>query len=244
MMLTGWLIIAFLLFVYQGGTTEEPTWMKPHWWGILGLIGWAYLLNAIIYLFAGNRAIIIGGVLAVLYALNSLEFVDGFESVKFIVSASNHALVMSGVMATVLFIRYREEGNEKGFLSGLIILAILSLVFGYATRPEWGISKIYATPSWASICAGFSFIVYVILYIITDKFQRANWAFLFQPAGRSTLTCYLIPYFYYAIVALLGLSLPDFFLTGWIGIIKSLLFALLIIQVTWVFEQFNIRLKI
>lgn len=37
----GWLILAFLASIYQGASVN---WMMIHWWGILGLIGWAYLL--------------------------------------------------------------------------------------------------------------------------------------------------------------------------------------------------------
>jgi predicted acyltransferase len=244
MMVTGWAIIAFLVIVYKGGSTDSPSWIEPHWWGILGLIGWAYLLCSMIYVFVGDKLWAIGLSLVVLCVLNVFEFIDGFSGIMLVVSASNYALVMSGVFATVFFIRLKEAGNERGFIISIFLLGILSLAFGFITRPEWGISKIYATPSWTSICAGISFLVYLILYIITDKFQLVRWSNILLPAGRSTLTCYLVPYFYYAIIGMLGLSLPDSFLTGWIGIMKSLLFAMLIIQITWVLERLRIRLKI
>ncbi len=42
------------LVVGKGGDNGE-LWMTTQWWGILGLIGWAYLLNALVYLYAkGN----------------------------------------------------------------------------------------------------------------------------------------------------------------------------------------------
>ncbi len=42
----------------------------------------------------------------------------------------------------------------------------------------------------------------------------------------------------------MGISLPAFLLTGAVGIIKSLLFALLIILLTGLLEKWRIRLKI
>ncbi len=43
---TGIAILVVLAFIYKGGTADDPQWMRPHWWGILGLIGWAYLVCA------------------------------------------------------------------------------------------------------------------------------------------------------------------------------------------------------
>src|SRR5690606_13399767 len=41
----GFLVLLFLAMIYEGGASGEY-WMRPQWWGILGLIGWAYLVNA------------------------------------------------------------------------------------------------------------------------------------------------------------------------------------------------------
>ncbi len=39
----GVLILIFMSSTYSGGTNENPSpFMQPHWWGILGLIGWAF----------------------------------------------------------------------------------------------------------------------------------------------------------------------------------------------------------
>ncbi|MCK5469227.1 MAG: DUF5009 domain-containing protein, partial [Cyclobacteriaceae bacterium] len=70
------------------------------------------------------------------------------------------------------------------------------------------------------------------------------WASFIGPAGRSTLTCYLVPYFYYAIIMLVGIFLPDMLKSGYIGIFKSLGFAYLIIFITGLMEKINIRLKV
>jgi len=126
----------------------------------------------------------------------------------------------------------------------LIGIALLLIAFGFATRPEWGISKIRVTPSWTAICAGISILAFVLLHFIADVKGQTRWAAIIAPAGSSTLTCYLMPYFTYALVELLGWSLPAVLTDGLIGLLKSMLFALLVIQFTGLLNRVHIGLKI
>lgn len=239
-------ILIFLAVTYQGGSAESPNWMKTHWWGILGLIGWAYLLNALIYLAMGPRIIMAGLLLILFHILNVQEFTEfmGLRGLHIIVGASNHTLVLSGIFASILYIRLKEKDKHHLFFALLMVLAAIFIIYGFVVRPFWGISKIRATPSWTAICAGISFGFYGMLYLIADIYQKTNWANIIGPAGRSTLTCYLVPYYYYPIMALIGIRLPMYLREGYIGIIKSLLFALLIILITGGLERLKIRLKI
>jgi heparan-alpha-glucosaminide N-acetyltransferase len=82
------------------------------------------------------------------------------------------------------------------------------------------------------------------MHLLADKRGWYRWAGLIEPAGTMTLTCYLIPYFVYAIRALSGFTLPETWTTGGAGILKSLLFALLIIQLTGLLGKWKIKLKI
>ena len=67
---------------------------------------------------------------------------------------------------------------------------------------------------------------------------------LIKPAGTATLTCYLIPYYFYSFATIITLQLPGFLNNGIIGLIKSMIFAFLIIGITWVLIQQSIKLKI
>jgi len=242
----GILVLVVLALMYKGGTPAEAQWMRPHWWGILGLIGWAYLVCSVLFLLSGNRLWIIIVFWIILHAFNVQEFIPlsgtgkGF---RLMVSASNHALVMSGVLATSIYIR-SKNGNKFLFPLLLIIPALVSLVYGYGLRPLWGISKIMATPSWTAICTGISFVTFAVIYIITDVMKSVRWAGILMPAGRSTLTCYLIPGLVYPVLWPLQQLLPQFFLEGWAGVLKSILFSLLIVVLTGLFEKIQIRLKI
>jgi heparan-alpha-glucosaminide N-acetyltransferase len=243
----GILGLLILALFYKGGTPEDPRWMSPQWWGILGLIGWAYLLCSAIYLFAQKSSWIILVSWLGLYLLNLLEFLPLTKNLPhplLIISASNHALVMSGVLATIMYMQTRNSGRKLLFPALLIIPAIILLTYGFAVRPLWGISKIMATPSWTAICAGISFAFFAMIYLVADVLKYTRWADFIMPAGRSALTCYLLPGLVYFIFWPLQQLLPDSFLEGWIGLLKSLLFALFIILLTGLLEKIKIRLKI
>ena len=241
----GWLILTFLAIIYVGRGEEGTQWMRFHWWGILGLIGWGYLLSALVYLGLGNRPGWIAAVLALLLLLNVNEFATPFNfRIRLVVSASNYASVMAGVLVTTLMIRYKKRDHMNWLLPSLIVLATLLFLFGFLTRPVWGISKILATPSWTAICAGISMLSFGSLYLLADRGRVTGWAQIIEPAGTSTLTCYLVPYFAYPLWGFTGWQLPDMLTGGAIGIVKSILFALLIIQVTGLLGKLHIRLKI
>jgi len=252
---TGIALLAALAISYQGGPTDNPHWMKIHWWGILGVIGWAYLVSALLYLVIGQRIALLVATVALLHFFNVQEFGafiqgtpalgEGRPAIDLIVSASRYALVMSGVLATVIYLRLSKNGQEQWFLYILLALGAISLIYGFLLKPYWGgISKIRTTPSFTGICAGIGFIGLAVFYLVVDKFQCKKWADPIATAGTSTLTCYLLPYILYPVIALLALKLPEYLTTGYVGIVKSLLFAYLVIYLTGLLGKINIKLKV
>lgn len=247
----GYFILIGLAVVYKGGEGAEVYWMKTHWYGILGLIGWSYLICATAYLFISDNTfgIVAFWVFLLLFNLADfagwLGFLDGVRAYVWIVgSGAMPAFTMGGVLASVIFRKYGKKMSPFLIIALLAGLGILSLTYGFATRPFWGISKIRATPAWIGICTGISFIGFAFFYWLTDLKGWKNWAQSIKPAGTATLTCYLIPYIWYALVALSGLVLPAILTTGAVGIGKSLLFSLLIITITGLINKLGIKLKI
>src|SRR6195952_399303 len=51
----GWFILLLMAFLYTGGSPNAPEGLDPSWWGILGIIGWAYLVCASIYFLAKGK---------------------------------------------------------------------------------------------------------------------------------------------------------------------------------------------
>lgn len=247
----GVVLLGILALLYKGGSPDAPTWMGFHWWGILGLIGWAYLIASLVYLaFRENLMAYVGFFLFFLFfnsasKLGWLGFLEGIKPYVWISgNGSNPAFAMAGVIAGVYYKNYFVRGKGWNYALILGLSAVALLVFGFSTRPLWGIHKIGASPSWVAICSGLSFLAFAMMIWLVDKGGKAAWFEGIKPAGTSTLTCYLLPYFHYAIYTMVGISLPLVLRTGLIGIVKCLLYALLIILITGFFEKRRIRLKI
>jgi heparan-alpha-glucosaminide N-acetyltransferase len=244
----GILLLAFLAFIFKGGDEVNPVWMKPYWWGILGLIGWAYLISSFVYLFAHSRFWLVLLFTLIFCFLNFLEFSPWSEELnkfRLIISASNYSLVMCGVLASSILDKLSGQSRKEWLYIGiLLLLAAIFIGYGFGVRSLGGISKIKATPSWTAICAGISYALYSLLFLIADKFHAKNWAELIAPAGKSTLTCYLVPYLVYPLLTIISWKWPDVISTGMVGLVKSLLFALAIVWITGLLNKIHIKLKI
>ncbi|WP_152973938.1 heparan-alpha-glucosaminide N-acetyltransferase domain-containing protein [Zhouia amylolytica] len=242
----GVLLLIFLAAIYKGGSAEDIVWMRTSWWGILGLIGWAYFLNSIIYLLFQKIWPYLFLVFLLFLFMNIQEngYYEHIPSITFIISASNYALVMAGVLCTCVFLHFRKKEKESHFLKIVLGAGILFIIYGFMLRELFPISKIKATPTWSTLCIGIGYVLYVFFYILVDKLNIYKWADPFKPAGTSTLTCYLMPYFIYPIIILIGFDWPSMMTTGIAGIIKSLLFSFVIILFVGWMEKRGFRLKI
>jgi heparan-alpha-glucosaminide N-acetyltransferase len=235
-------LLIFLAVIYKGA---DGAWLKTHWWGILGLIGWSYLLCAVIFVMA-NGAMAVTAAALLFFLLfniaahaNWLSALDTIKNYVWIVGdGAMPALVMAGVLAAQLY------SSARRIFLPLILMAAAFFAGGFLLRPYWGISKILATPSWVMICSGISLLVFAALIFIADIKKKHNWFSILRPAGTSTLTAYLLPYIHYALYSMAGIGLPLMLRTGMVGIIKSLLYALVIILITGLLEKWKLRLKI
>ena len=247
----GALLLLFLAITYRGGTVSDPVWMGFYWWGILGLIGWAYLIASVVYLLTRGKlaglwfAFLVCFSFSVLGKLGMLDFISGIRPYIWLIdNGATPALAISGVLITTYYSRFFKSGKVDQFWKLIGFFALISLVLGLATRPVWGIHKIGSSPSWVLICISISIVSFAFLIWLVEIKQRKQWFDMIRPAGTSTLTCYLLPYIHYALLTLTGLALPGFFRYGWLGIVKSLIYAFIIIQITGWFEKRRIRLKI
>ena len=220
----GALVLVTMAAIYRG---DDGDWMKTHWWGILGLIGWAYLLCAVVFLFSGGNLFIIGGAFIFFFLFNIasqagwLVFLDGIKRYVWIVGdGSMPGLTMAGVFTGMLYRYLGEQGKSRSYFIWLALLSVIMLITGFALRPYFIISKILATPSWVAINIGISLFIFLLLVWLVDVKNKRSWFGIIRPAGTSTLTCYLLPYIHYAIYSMVGVSLPLFLRTGGIGNFK------------------------
>jgi predicted acyltransferase len=249
----GILVLIVLAILYKGGTPEHPSWMQTHWYGILGLIGWAYLCGALLYLYVGDRLLPL--TTAALFFLGlSIANSSGWlgkvlayrEWMWFEDSGGLVAFTMAGVLTAIFYSRWTAQGRAMQSLVRILLLAPVLLAAGFALRSLGGIAKLGDTPSWILICTAISMVVFALLAYVVDLRGHQKWFALIRPAGTSTLMCYLLTYIHYSIFRMLpvGWRLPLGLRSGDIGLLKSVVFSLLIVVLTGWLEKRKFRLSV
>ena len=229
-----------LLILFEG---KNGATLGVKWWGILGLIGWTYLVTAIVFLITRARLVWMTCAWVLFLALSVLS--HGTLDLSFLPSDMvHHALGVSGAFASVLLIHWGNKEKPFKFVGTMIGLGMLMLVCFFASHPHWIISKIQATPTWLFVCNAISFFMVGIFYFLVDVKNKAHWFSIIKPAGTVTLTCYMIPYAWYAVQGLLAFHYPAFLCTGVPGLCRSLLFSLVVVWIAGWLMKVNIRLKI
>ncbi|MFI5452883.1 DUF5009 domain-containing protein [Pedobacter sp. UC225_61] len=242
----GVLIVATMAYLYKGGSAEHPKGMEPEWWGILGIIGWAYLFAALVYLITKGKMAFLLPAFILFALINVTTHMDLLHvDLWMIGDASSITLMLGGAVISTLYTVLISKGKDKTLWLSLAASGVLAILFGFIIRPyAGGISKIYATPAWVFICMGITILVFELLVYVIDIKDKKNWFSLIKPAGTSTLTCYLIPYILYSLFSLIDFNYPHYFNYGIGGIIRSFFIAFLVIRIVAFMEKKSIRLKV
>lgn len=246
----GIITLITLAILYRGGGAGNERF-AVQWWGILGLIGWAYLASGLITVFAKNNFYAIAGAW-IFFAVLSMVSHAGLLPHNKIISVIPDAirggtltgLTMGGVLTSLIFQHYRKKNNNGGLTIVLLAFSALLIVLSVITRPYWKLAKLGDTPAWLFLCSAFTVLAFLSIYWLADVKRKAGWFTIIKPAGTDTLLCYLIPYFAYTFVNITGAYLPAVLLTGGIGLLKSFVFALLCVQATSLLNKGGIKLKL
>lgn len=246
----GIITLIVLAVIYRGGDNGEARF-SPQWWGILGLIGWAYLASGLITIFAKNRmsvvftAWVFFATLSMVSKANLLPENDLLSLVPSAIRGGTLAgLSIGGVLTSLIFQYYRKKKDDKGLTLVLIAFSAVLILLSVITRPYWKLAKLGATPARLFLCSAFTILAFLAVYWIADVKRKAQWFNIVKPAGTNTLLCYLIPYFLYAIFTLTHFHFTDAFVTGGVGLAKSLLFALFCVLITGQLNRAGIKLKL
>lgn len=250
--LAGITTLVFLIYKFRSGEFVNNGSLITGWWGILGLIGWGYLVSAFTYLAVRNS--ILNTVVAFLFflslnilsKLDLLNYLNPFKPVLGIIIEGNVPLiVLSGLLTTLILKKYSESDSRKTILI-VAALGILSIIAGFILRNWFIISKTQATPSWGLICNGISMILFTLLYWIIDIRKQIRWTFFLKPAGENSLTTYLAPDIIYYLIWSTGIPILIYKQSGvpLIVIAGSVAWALLMVGLTAILVRFNIKLKL
>jgi heparan-alpha-glucosaminide N-acetyltransferase len=247
----GIITLVTLAFIYRGGEDGAANRFAPQWWGILGLIGWAYLAAGMVTVLSRDNfvAILVAWMFfCVLSMVNKAGYIprDSFISMipNAILGGTLAGLALGGVLTAFVFRHYRSKGENAKMIGVFLSFAALLILFSVITRPYWKLAKLGATPAWLFLCSAFTILAFTAVYWIADVKRKAGWFNIIRPAGTDTLLCYLIPYFLYALIRVTGFHWPDWMITGFVGLLKSLGIALLCVFITGRLNKAGLRLKL
>ena len=249
-------VIVMLLLIYLAVIFRDAKGgiFQARWWGILGSIGWTYLVCASIYLFIRDKIpqlffFWLGFVVLCMVKSSNLipreSFFNDLLGILHIGNGALNAFTMGGIVFSLIIIKYMHVEVRKKVVFVVAAVVIL-LVAGAVSNNFWIISKNRATPPWVFYCTAAAVGSYGLLQWMVSL-GKASWFNVIKPAGTATLTCYLIPYVLYSVFyGFLNFSslLPAWMRTDGVGLIKCAAFAFLCIGITALLGRFKIKLKI
>ena len=245
----GIVVLLLLAFTFRKGEAPELTGMTPSWWGILGLIGWAYLYSMVIYFFLRTNLVAVAGVIGLLTVTvlglqyGETEWPSAIGWLKGQAGNFSHTLItLSGTLFSIMLLEVYAKRPLSHRIHLMIGFGLLALLAGFFIRTIGGISKNLATPTWSlysvAICCG----VFALLYWLVDVKGWKSWFRFLQPAGANPLLTYILPFIFYALGGFA--FLPEVLKQGGPGVIRSIIFSLLILGLAQVLTRLGIRLKL
>ncbi len=249
---TGVAILVYLVFKFRSGEFANNGSLITSWWGILGLIGWGYLVTAFVFLAVRNNVLntVIASIfflaLNILSKLELLNFLNPVKPVLGVIIEGNVPfIVISGMLTALILKKYTKSDFLKVMLT-IVTFGILSIISGFFIRKWFIISKIHATPSWGLICNGISMLLFALLYWIIDIRNLKKWTFFLKPAGENSLTTYMAPDIIYYLIWSTGIPVLFYKQSGVpiIVIAGSVVWALLMVGLTALLVRINIKLKL
>ncbi len=250
--LIGILILIVMYFIFIGKNYDgNIIGFRVHWWGILGLIGWVYFISASTFVFVKNS--LLGIFIAFLACLGLNIISSSGMTYNIFVWQSGHwipgngglqALAFGGIIVSLILIKINTKEAIKRLYLTLFGFSLVSLFIGLILNNYFIINKINGTPTWILISLSTAILLFVVLHWLIDVKKATSWYRYIAIAGTSTLTCYLIPYLCYNILVLSKLTIPIVLTAGIIGLLKSAIYTILIIGITWWFSLMKIQIKI
>lgn len=250
--LAGLAILCFLVLKFKSGLPENNGSLVTEWWGILGLIGWGYLVSAFTYVLCRDSIFKTAAVALFFLVLNMLS---GWHLLKVpviintvfgvIIDGNVPFIVLSGLVAGLIITKLPLTEFRK-VIPIFAGLGIFYMISGFVLRKWFIISKIIGTPSWAMICCGISLFVFIIIYWIADVRKLSGWAAFVRPAGENSLTTYLAPDIIYYLIWSSGIPILIYKESSHplIVIAGSLLWSLAMVWMTALLVRLKIKLKL
>ena len=212
--------------------------MTPQWWGILGLIGWAYLIATLMVQLVRGR---VAWLLVVLFACAGVSIASTISGavVGLAVHLVHALIVLCGTLCALLFF-----DGAPARMRGALVFALVLALAAWLLHQFYPISKIGATLPWALYCAALCTLLFAALYWLIELRGQRAWTALVEPAASNPLITYLLPFVLGAAMNLAGLYWPPAVTEGNGALAFALLFSGAVILAVSILNRYRFKLKI
>ena len=245
----GMLGLLVLSCTWRGGP-DGKAWMTHQWWGILGLIGWSYLISASVYLAGRARIAVLLlaaaaciAVYALCHAFPATAYPDWSDLTDCGGLVCETSLTLIGAVTSLVFFARPEEVAPLRRFGQAALLVAACVAAGAWLRPAYTISKIYASPPWCLYSAAICIALFAALYTAVDLGGHARWTRWLAPVAAQPLVAYLIPFVVVGLEDALGAGLPDALNHGFVGVGFCVVFALFVLGATALITR-KVRLQL
>ena len=256
--------LIFLFFSFQGENQTGLIQMRPYWWGILGLIGWGYLVACLIYIPLRKNQMGLLGSVVLLYCFYFAMEAGMLHSFPFVESLMNYgstlgshpAIILTGViLGNKLFGELENPDHIKilkwAFGLSLYLLAgalLLHQLNGFDKM--FIISKNLATVPWCLLSSTFTIWIWIIVYWLVDMKSYDSWFKIIEPAGMNPLFAYILAPLFVELLVIITPVLNGFNIYLWFegsfitGFLRAVFIAFSMTWLAGYLSQKGLRLRL
>jgi predicted acyltransferase len=216
----GIVALVYLALVFVGNKNQHiltlyPFSINPSWYGILGLIGWAYFAASIVYLiFRTNRTALVACValMTSFYAADRKGFFENFWPNHIVdfggTLGSQAGITVAGLLLGSILVT-PDMREHKARIKFTLWFAVGFAFAAMLVDGLYGISKNNATPSWCFWSSAVTAVLWLIFYLWVDVRPQSVIAKGARPlavAGQNVLLAYLMSEMMGAVLDLIHLG--------------------------------------
>ena len=258
------LLLGVLALLYRGEGISGIFQMRPHWWGILGLIGWAYLVSCLIYIPLRRQMAGLVGAIAILFCIYMadeggfllfLGWIKPYIKISYMLG-SHSAIVLSGALLGVILTPESPTKGHKERMRWAIVygLGLASAGFLLHSLHEihdmFIINKNLGTPPWCLLSSAIFAWIWALLYWLIDVRGWKRWAAPLKSAGANALLAFILAPIFYTLFALLakvfgGMNFYAELGNNFsVGLLRAIVFALVLTWMTGFLRRAGAWLKL
>ena len=261
--MAGVLLLLFVAIAYRGEGVTGWIQLRPYWWGILGLIGWAYLGVATLYLLVGDRPAVLTGLVGLYCCVALADAAGGFGwpsipgPIVGPMVGTHGATVLAGTLLGVLLKRHQAEGGSAWRFTAVALGYATALAAAggllhtlHGLHPAFQVSKNHATVPWGLFSSALTCAAWALLFVLVDVVGWRRSPRSLSIAGENPLIAYLMAPF---LLSLFALSTPLFGGTNFyealgqttgVGLLRSAVFAWLVVRVSGWMRSRGVRVQL